>query len=67
MTDPLAERARRRLFGEPVVNQPRAKVVRRIQLGEAQADADGQNWPQSAADVSPLAAALVAATKRGKQ
>lgn len=64
MTDPLTERARRRLFGEPVVNQPLAKVVRRIQLGEAQADAEASRWPHSA--VSPFAAALVAATKRGK-
>lgn len=63
MPNAWVRRARRRLFGEPVVHQPVAEVERRLRLGEQQTAARDQEWPHAATDMSEVARDAVEATR----
>lgn len=60
----LSRRVRARFAGKREVGLDRQTIERRLRLGREQADAEGTSWPESAADVNPVAARLARASRR---
>ena len=58
----LAERARRLVFGRREIGQDKGVVRRRVEQGEEFPATRDAEWPASAADVNPHAAAYRDAT-----